>query len=749
MIGIKPYTSRFDADGYCSFVLTGNCLPPIRRPSKYCLSPLLTGSCITAQSGLLSIKVYWIVHSRRRLEPLLFWFYQSLSLPLPVNLKATPRHSLKTQNVLLMNTLPPKTPSVLVMRFALLFLLFLSLLLAGCPKPPLQGSYPPPEISSPLDDARNAFVSGNFAKAETLALRLSSVSSLSQQESTEASRILVAAALQNKHPTVALTALDQWRLGSPGADETREWQDAWAKAMRSLSSHDARTRANDIYQDASRSTQVRSIAGVFLAVRQWQGGELGQSMAVLENIYSTAADTKEKAVLEQRLALELHLATPAASTLAASVLNETNQGKFPYSLILIDKLRRESNIPQTRDAALAALSSLSGTINLADPSLLQSVPSETNISIQRGAGTIPSGPIAGQPVVLALPLTGQYAAVSGKIASGAQIACAEMSASGHQVSLMIIDTDQGDWLTKLEQLPQNAAIVGGPLRRDDYIKAKAQGLTSRKAIFAFLPGLEPGDEGQIAWRFFSGARDQIDTLLGFTSRLGISGYAVFYPEENFGHRMASLFEERARALGAKHVITQGYVPGDQNNWMASARNLLSTNKSGSAFQAIFLPDSWKTMDTIVPNFFYYNETRQVLLGTTLWEQELAGGHAYVNMQYYNLAVFPGSWNSAQLSPSGQSLQAGLQSMQKGPADFWNGLGYDFARFSVNLGLREGWSPGVVNSALQSISMGWSIAPITWSNGVATQQMHLFQPTSSGFSPLDEYEFQNSFNQAWN
>lgn len=637
------------------------------------------------------------------------------------------------------------------LRSALCGLLLLSLCTAGCiDKKRLEygAGMPPVAAAGPLDEAGRAYTGGDFARAETMALRLSSDSSLTREQQTEANRILAAAALRNSHPSVALTALEQWRTLSPGADSGREWQDAWAGALRALSSHDARTRANAVYQDSSRSTQIRSMAGVCLAVRQWQDGELGQSMLALENIYSSAADSRDKAMLERRLAIELHLAPASATTLAASAVTESNRGAFPYAVILINKLRRESNDPQTGAAALAALRELAGQSSLADPSLFQGPPSESSIVIRSGpAGSAPAGPVPGQPVVLALPLSGQYASVAGKIAAGARVACDELSAGGNQVSLVVIDTEQPDWVASIDALPGGAAVVGGPLRRDDYARAKSRGLTSRRAMFAFLPALETGDEGRVAWRFFSGAQDQVDTLLAFTSNLGINGYAVFYPEENFGRRMATLFDERARAAGAGNVVMQSYQPGDQNNWMQAASTLLASNKSGRAFRAIFLPDSWKNMDVIVPNFFYHNETRQVLLGTSLWEQGLSSGN-FVSMQYYTLAVFPGSWNAAQPTPAGRRLQAGLAAAGKGDADYWAGLGYDFARLSAGLGVREGWTPDSVNAALQSASLNWSIAPVHWNGGVATQRMYLFQPAASGFVPVNEAEFRTAFEEAW-
>jgi hypothetical protein len=54
----------------------------------------------------------------------------------------------------------------------------------------------------------------------------------------------------------------------------------------------------------------------------------------------------------------------------------------------------------------------------------------------------------------------------------------------------------------------------------------------------------------------------------------------------------------------------------------------------------------------------------------------------------------------------------------------------------------------VNAALQAVNISWSIAPIRWTEGIAAQQMYLFQPRANGFAPLNEAEFRAAFREAW-
>ncbi len=654
--------------------------------------------------------------------------------------------------------IPKRPPAALQAAIRPLVLsLLLPALLAGCQ--PLQlgglldsgsGKKPPATAQapvSPLEQARRALAGSNYGQAEFLAQRITDNPQTPQADMAEAGRVLAAAAARNKHPNLALSGLDKWSLAAPGADGGKEWQDLWCDALSQLSPREARTRADAVYRDTSRSFAVRGVAGIYLAVRQWEDGSLGESLPALEGLYSAAPDKNSKALLEGRLATQLSQSTPEALALAAAAVTPENRASFPYNLILIDGARRRTLNADTREAALAELEALRKEIRLADPSLFSGPPAAVTYA------PVTSGPISGRPVVLVLPLSGKYGNIADKIAAGAAVACAEMSSAGTAVSLITIDSDRPDWTARLEGLPAEASVVGGPLRREDYATLKARGQLGRRAFLTFLPSLDPGDEGRVAWRFFPGPDDQVDALLRFCSGLGIDGFAALYPDEDYGRRMAGLFEQKAYAAGAKSVHKTAYTPGQPTGWLRAVGNLLAANKNpahagGATFRAIFLPDTWKNMDVLVPNIFYYNETRQVLLGTTLWEQDLARA-PFVSPQYYSLAVFPGSWNAVRLSPAGERLQAGMLSSGKGPADFWSGLGYDFARLAAGMNVAPGSGPASVNPALRSASLDWSMAPLHWdAAGKAGQDMFLFTPTEGGFAPLDEAAFRRNFAAAW-
>ncbi|WP_165174531.1 hypothetical protein [Desulfovibrio sp. ZJ369] len=361
---------------------------------------------------------------------------------------------------------------------------------------------------------------------------------------------------------------------------------------------------------------------------------------------------------------------------------------------------------------------------------------------KRAAGPLtPATPMpkAGPCIVLALPASGPYAPIANKIRRGAQLAMRELTGGASKPRLEMVNTEAPDWLARLTALPSECAVVGGPLQARGYAQARAARATEQRAFFTFLPSLEQGDEGARAWRFFPSPQDQIDTLIAFaTNGLNIRAYGAFYPSDAYGARMTGLLEQ---SLAARNMVLQkaSYDPANPSSWsdaVAPLINAAQAEGSGApipqtAFEALFLPDSWKNMDMLTTSLLYNGEDRLVLLGTTLWEQSLSGKLA-PNAEKYALAVFPGAWNAAQAP----------RALQAPGTDLWVALGYDFTRFAASLGITSRLtSPEITARAGRAARMIWGMAPITWdSTGVAHQKLFLFQASAAGMTPLNLEQF---------
>ncbi|WP_027719550.1 hypothetical protein [uncultured Desulfovibrio sp.] len=348
----------------------------------------------------------------------------------------------------------------------------------------------------------------------------------------------------------------------------------------------------------------------------------------------------------------------------------------------------------------------------------------------------------GPCVVLTLPASGPYAPISGKIGRGAVLARQELAADGIKIRLETVNTETPDWLAKLSALPPACAVVGGPLQARNYTHARSAGAVDQRAFFTFLPSLEQGDEGARAWRFFPSPQDQIDALIAFaTDGLNIRTYGAFYPSDAYGARMTGMLEQSlaGRNMPLRKAV---YDSTDVSSWSAAVAPLINaTQAEGSgtpvpqtAFEALFLPDSWKNMDMLTTSLLLNGEDRLVLLGTTLWEQSLSG-KVVPNAEKYALAVFPGAWNAARAPGT----------LQAPGNDFWVALGYDFTRFAVNLGLNSRLTtPEITARAGRAAQRIRGMAPIKWDGaGVAHQQLFIFQASPTGMTPLNLEQFQQT------
>lgn len=590
----------------------------------------------------------------------------------------------------------------------------------------------PPPSSSEVAEARAAWNSNDMSRAEKLYGLLTNSAKITASEKNEAWQRLALAASRNGRSARSLQALEQWHKAVPTADSLPAWQDAWFNNVRVLPPSEAIKKAKALWVAKGYSEGARARAALILMGRAWTVPQCTKALPLLSATYASL-DASQRVAIERGLSGELrYMSIP---TLAELVKAAPAAPTFPQNIFLLEEARRQSVLPGGGNSA-ALLQRI--RLSTADAGLINSV---------MGAMPTPPAPQAAAPqiaafqpacIVLALPAGGPFAPIATRIQNGATAAQQELVSGGVNVRIEKINTDAPDWLAQLETLPPACTVVGGPLHAPVYAAAKAAAHT--RAFFTFMPQLGNGEEGRLAWRFFPSPEDQVATLLRFTRQdLNINTYGAFYPGDTYGLRMTSIFEQGVKTGGGT-VEAVSYPPTDMSTWTQKASQLLkprTVNKvpiSGATFQALFLPDSWKNMEMITTSLFYHGEDRQVLMGTTLWEQGLTGQSALGTFKY-ELAVFPGAWNPAQVPTALQS---------QGGVDFWTALGYDFIRFGSAMGLNApAQAAAVTASAQKAQNMPWAMAPIHWnSQGIANQQLFLFTPTATGFAPLDVQAFKD-------
>ena len=625
----------------------------------------------------------------------------------------------------------------------LLFIGAALMLSAGCgptrlvvpaePRPAVPASPVPAAPSSAFTQADDAWRVGDMAASERLYSALRIDPGLTAEQYDVVFSRLNAAALANGHDEMALDALRSWSIARPDATQDERWIHAWGATLARLPADVALSTARTVTEDVMSPDTLKAEAYGVLLVR----GPKEEASFVADNLGGlyVASDQPRKAVMERgllKLAAELsadglvdilQLATPEADM------------SFPWSVLLLEKARREM-ASAGGGTDVPARSRISAPGVFADIELmartLQRAPRQAEV-FTPVESTVPLHP---STTALALPLSGPYAALGRKIAAGAEAARAELNRTGIATEVIVIDTDRPEWTEEVSRLPAECVMVGGPIMQPAYAEAKRAGLTKSRVFFTFLASLDAGEEGRVAWRFFTSPRDQVGAVMRYASEAGVRTFASLYPDEAYGKRMNALFLEAAPGDGGSAVARSvAYAPGDVSSWnevvgrMVDVRMVGKVPTSAADFEAIYLPDAWDKASLLIPYLFFNGEDRLLILGSSLWDMGLAGGPS-IDASNLCTAVYPTAWNAVEPTPASKNLAALLDG---GKADFWSGLGYDFVRFASAMHGGPFTSATEVNGRLATASrINWTMAPLSWTpSGIASQSLFILNPTAKG------------------
>jgi hypothetical protein len=545
----------------------------------------------------------------------------------------------------------------------------------------------------------------------------------------EAWRNTVNSAVQLGEFDLAEKNLQTWRAESRNATASWDWNQANAQLLLARKGKDAYAGyLMDLVGRADLDWTTREAAGMELVDHFWAVPEYGLAFDALGLVYKSAPDDAAKAPLEANALSRAESLSPEELRKVLDEAMGADPNAFPWSMVVWARSMKLLAQDKANWAAVwPSLSAIVRSGNLANRDFFAG-----NLrTLEQQMGVVK------QSLVLLLPLSGPYSQVGWKIAKGADTAWRESRAQTTAPAIKLINTESPTFLDELRAV-SGVPIIGGPLRKEIWEQIRLSGLNRSARFLTFLPSVE--DEGAEAWRFFSSPADQVRSLIRGCETLGVSSYAVLHPQDRFGTAMTEVFQEQARLLGAGIDTVRGYEIENPPAWGKAVAAILGasgdkdTMNPEPRFQAVFLPDSLFRVQQLAPLFHYYEETRLILLGPQLWSQGIAD--AKLEMQYYDLAVFPATWNTDLPSQSARSL---IQAMQESgeAADMWAALGYDFVRFTALVGGGQ-TSAAAFNGALAEAAsrMSWSMAPMHYDAGRATQDLFLFQPTREGMVLAD-------------
>jgi len=599
-------------------------------------------------------------------------------------------------------------------------------LLAGCGlmRGPEPGPTPPrPAEQSLQQRAEKAWNDGNFGQSAQLYRDLADQPGLTPVERSHAWERAVLSAIQNGQFNLALEYIPGWRRAVPGVVEQPAWQDAYFRALDGLGDPGIQeTELLALSSDESLPWEMRARAGIELAVLHWSRGDVRRPQMILSLIHQQAKQQGQPALAAIEGMLLNALPKVGLQDLEAFglLVPEEDRTAFPYTVVELEKARRLATTPGGRSQAITLVQRVAPF--LADRTLAQKV-------LRGDAGTEQ----ADQAVALALPLTGPYAEVASKILRGAMAARKDLQTEGIAMDVQVVNTDAGSWQQDMAALPEQVAVVGGPLRVDVFKQLTAAGLHNSRAVFAFLSGLGSVKEGADAWRFFTSAEDQIRTLVD-TARydFGVQNTAVLYPEDSYGMHMAQLFRQEAMGQRLAVNASESYSPRDSSQWSDIVARIA---RSGAG--SVFIPGDWNHAEQLAPYLPYHDAGDMLIMGPSIWGPSI-DRKGYVEISTFSKAFFPGPWWPENHTPAAMALKRRMQEEGQAMPDFWVALGYDFVRFAAQLQLAPGWTPETVNQRIQAAQgMSWSQAPIVWdSTGKAAQQLFALRLTQNGYTQVE-------------
>ncbi len=131
--------------------------------------------------------------------------------------------------------------------------------------------------------------------------------------------------------------------------------------------------------------------------------------------------------------------------------------------------------------------------------------------------------------------------------------------------------------------------------------------------------------GDFVFRNFLTPNAQIETLATYvTQSLGLMNFAILYPNNSYGHKFKTLFQNAVVKNGGIVVVAECYS-SHETDFRETIQRL-----SNTPFEAVFIPDDYQKIAIIAPQFTYCDVMDIRFLGTNLWNAQrlvdMAGEH---------------------------------------------------------------------------------------------------------------------------
>jgi branched-chain amino acid transport system substrate-binding protein len=296
-----------------------------------------------------------------------------------------------------------------------------------------------------------------------------------------------------------------------------------------------------------------------------------------------------------------------------------------------------------------------------------------------------------------LPLTGRYS-VYGERTLDAIILATGVFDSRREIPVkLIIEDSKSDPIAAREAVAKLAwedNVIGiiGPLGSTTSTAAADEAQRIGIPILTLTQKEGITETGDYVFRNFLTSKMQIKSLVKYTfENLGLSSFAILYPDDSYGTEMMNLFWDEVLNYGGEIRGIESYNT-EQTDFGKEIKSIVHLDSPESEenseeaepfidFDALFIPDSSSRILMIAPQLAFYDVTNIQLLGTSSWNSpELLD----IDTKNIEGAIFTDGFFLESHSPSVREfIDRFYTALGREPGNL-DALAYDAARIIVTI-----------------------------------------------------------------
>ena len=255
-------------------------------------------------------------------------------------------------------------------------------------------------------------------------------------------------------------------------------------------------------------------------------------------------------------------------------------------------------------------------------------------------GSVVSKPVDRYAIGCVLPLSGRNAAAGNRALDAIILAAGVFDPIVKTPIRLIIEDSRSQpeiaraAVAKLAR-EDGVICILGPLGADESLDAAREAQRLKVPIITLTRREGVTDIGNYVFRSYLTNRVEIESLVKYAfQEMGLSRFAVLYPDDDYGRKMEELFREEVFRRKGKILKVISYQTtetdfADEIKAVSDLRQSSSAVKEGVSpeggetpdmgFDALFIPDSPARISMIVPQLAFHDVRGIRLLGTSQWD----------------------------------------------------------------------------------------------------------------------------------